>query len=99
MLKVSRGLSPEIIDEIFQFRDKITYDWRQRSQFYIPSVYSVFSGTETIKFLGLKIWALVSYEMKQLESLGKFRKEIKQGKPTVCPCKLCKRYNHRIGFL
>ena len=44
----------------------------------------VFSGTEN---LGPKIWVLVSNEMKQLESLGKFRHAIKQWKPTSCPCR------------
>ena len=32
-------------------------------------------------------------------SLGKFRNAMKQWKPTSSPCRLCKRYIHRIGFL
>ena len=70
MFKVSRGLSPEIVNELFQFREQIPYQLRQRPQFQIPLVHSVFSGTESLKFLGPKIWALVPNEMKQLESLG-----------------------------
>ena len=96
MFKVSRGLSPEIVNELFQFREQIPYELRQRSQFQIPWVHSVFSGTESLKFLGPKVWALV---MKQLGSLGKFRNAIKQSKPTSCPCRLCKIYIHRIGSL
>ena len=99
MFKVSRGLSPEIVNELFQFREQIPYELRQRSQFQIPWVHSVFSGTESLKFLGPKVWALVPDEMKQLEILGKFRNAIKQWKTTSCPCRLCKRYIHRIGFL
>ena len=38
MFKVSRAISPEIINEIFQFRKEKTYELRQRSQFHIPSV-------------------------------------------------------------
>ena len=86
MFKVSRGLNPEIVNELFQFREQIPYELRQRSQFQIPWVHSVFSGTESLKFLGPKVWALVPNEMKQLESLGKFRNAIKQWKPTSCPC-------------
>ena len=78
MFKVSRGLSPEIANELFQFREQIPYELRQRSQFQIPWVHSVFGGTESLKFLGPKIWALVTNKMKQLESLGKFRNAIKQ---------------------
>ena len=33
MFKVSRGLSPEIVNELFQFREQIPYELRQRSQF------------------------------------------------------------------
>ena len=75
------------------------YELRHRPQFQIPWVHSVFSGTECLKFLGPKIWALVPNEMKQLESLGKFKNAIKQWKPTSSPCRLCKRYIHMIGFL
>ena len=99
IFKVSRGLSPEIVNKLFQFREQIPYELRQRCQFQILWVHSVFSGTESLKFLGPKVWALVPNEMKQLESLGKFRNAIKQWKPTFCPCGLCKRYIHRIGFL
>ena len=37
--------------------------------------------------------------MKQLESIGKFRKEIKQWKPISCLGRLCKKSTHKIGFL
>ena len=99
MFKVSRGLSPKIINGLFKFREQIPYELRQRPQFQIPWVHSVFRGAKSLKFLGPKIWALVPHEMKQLESLGKFRNPIKQWKPRSCPCRLCKRYIHRIGFL
>ena len=38
MFKVSRGLSPEIVNELFQFREQISYELRQRHQFQIPWV-------------------------------------------------------------
>ena len=65
MFKVSRGLSPEIINELFQFREQISYESRQKSQYQFPFVHSVFSGTDSFKFLGLKIWVLMLNEMKQ----------------------------------
>ena len=55
MFKVSRGLIPESVNELLQFRKQILYELRQRSQFQIPWVQSVFSGTESIKFLGPKV--------------------------------------------
>ena len=99
MFKVPRGLSPEIVNELFQFRKQILYELTQRAQFQIPWIHSFFSGTESHKVLGPKIWALEPDEMKQLDTLGKFRHAIKQWKPISCPCRLCRRYIHRIGFL
>ena len=78
MFKVSRGLSPETVNELFQFREQILRELRQRPQFQIPWVLSVFSSTESLNFLGPTIWALLHNEMKQLENLGKFRNAIKQ---------------------
>ena len=74
--------------------DQIPYELRQRSQFQILLARLVFSGTESPKYLGPKIWALLPNEMKK-----KFRNAIKQWKPACRPCRLCKRYIHRIGFL
>ena len=84
MFKVSRGLNPETVNELFQFREQISYKLRQRLQFQIAWVHSLFSGTESLKFLGPKIWALVPNEMKQSESLEKSRNAIKQWNPTSC---------------
>ena len=70
MFKVSRGLSPEVVNGLFQFREQIHYELRQRRQFQIPWFHSVFSGTESVNFFGSKIWAMVPNKMKHLESLG-----------------------------
>ena len=84
MFKVSRGLSPEIANKLFQFRERIQYELRQRSHFQIPLVHSVFSGTESPKFLRPNIWALVHNEIKQLDGLGKLKNAIKEWKLTSC---------------
>ena len=99
MFKVSKGLCPEIVKGLFQFRNKIPDNLRQRSQFNIPPVRTVFNGAESIKFLGPKIWELIPDEMNELESLWQFKRAIKQWKSTSYPCKLCKQYFYRIGFL
>ena len=94
-------LSPKLLMTYFKSESKYLDlpELRQRSQFPIAWIHSVFSGTESLKFLGPKVWALVPDEMKQLETLGKFRNAIKQWKPISCSCRLCKRCIHRIGLL
>ena len=52
MFKVSRGLIPEVVNGLFQFREQIHYELRQRPQFQIRWFHSVFSGTESRNFLG-----------------------------------------------
>ena len=84
MFDFSRGLSSEIVNQLFQFREPIPYELRRRSLFQIPFVYLVFSGTESLTFLGSKIWALVPNEIKQSESLKKSRNAIEQWNPTSC---------------
>ena len=96
MFKVSKGLCPEIVKGLFQFRYDIPYNLRQRSQFHIPPVRTVFSGTESIKFLGPKIWELIPDEMKKLENKWEFKRAIKLWKPVSYSCRLCKQYFYGI---
>ena len=62
MFKGFIGLSPEIVNELFQLREQIPYELRQRPQFQILWPHSVFTGTESRIFLGSKICALVPNE-------------------------------------
>ena len=96
MFKVSKGLCPEIVKGLFEFRNEKSYNLRQTSQFHILTLRT---GTKSIKFLGPKIWELIPDEMKELESLWEFKRVIKLWKLTSCPCRLCKQYFYRIGFL
>ena len=69
MLKVSRG--PEIVNELFQFREQISYNLRQRPQFQIPWVFQQYRKPYISWAEGMD--KVVPNEMKQLESLKKFR--------------------------
>ena len=51
-----KSISPQIVKEIFQFRDAMHYQLRKQTDFQIPSMQSVFSDTKNTKFLGPKIW-------------------------------------------
>ena len=62
MLKVSRGLSPKIVNGLFQFRDQIPFELRQRSLFQIPLVYLVLVVHQALNFLGQRYR---NFEMQQ----------------------------------
>ena len=95
-VKIFKLISPQIVKEIFSFRDALSYPSRKQTDFQISSVHSVFSVTECMKFLGPKI---LRHKLKQLEKFKEFRKAIKQWKAAICPFRLCKTYIHRLGFI
>ena len=48
----------------------------------------IFIITESLSYLGPKIWDLVRTELKELSSIGAFKKAIKKWKPQNCLCKI-----------
>ena len=69
MFKVLNGENPQIVNELFRIRDVTSYELRQSSCFHIPSVNNVFSSTESIRFLGPKIWELIPNNIKEIMSM------------------------------
>ena len=47
MFKVVKGISLQIVTEIFQFRDVMPYQLIKQTYFQIPSVHSIVNGTES----------------------------------------------------
>ena len=56
MFKVHTKTSPEIMQEVFQVKEKGNNNLRNETDFVIPQVKSVNHGIESIRFLGPKIW-------------------------------------------
>ena len=59
----------------------------------------MYNGTESLSFLGPKIWELVSEDAKQSVSLEVFKNKIKKWVPSKCPCRLFRVYLQKIGFI
>ena len=66
-----------------KLRSKQAYDWRHSSQFFTPTVISGYRWTESVSFLGLKIWDLVPNELKNMGNLAAFKKDIKNWSPEI----------------
>ena len=81
------------MNNTFKLRAENSYNLRQVSEFARPMVKSVYHGTESISYLGPKIWK------KNIENLEHFKKEIKTWKPHTRPCRLFKVYIESVGFL
>ena len=99
MFKVLNGENPQIVNEIFRVRDETSHELGQRSCFHIPSVNTVFRGTEGKRFLDVKTRELIPNDIKYLENLRDFKTAIKKWKPTSYTCRMCKVYLHGVKFL
>ena len=81
------------MSEIFDKRNNV-YDFRK----CFENVRSVFNGTESISFLGPKLCDIVPSELKQLETVNAFKREIKKWKSVNCPCRICRPYIQNVSF-
>ena len=63
MFKGYRSMSLPIFSKLFRQRD-ICYNLRSNSNFAVPNVKFVFHGSESISYLGPKIWDIVPLELQ-----------------------------------
>ena len=89
LYKIVNGLSPEIMKEVFPFNENTSYNTRNKRKFHSRSKKSVTFGSETLSYLGPKIWELVPVEIKNADLAASFKRAIKKWKPINCPCRLC----------
>ena len=87
------------MNEIFEVKNKHSYNPSQNSQFFGPLVKSVYHGTESLSYLGLKVWDILPNTYKNIDGLHKFKKAIKKWKPENCFCRICEKYIVNIGFI
>ena len=99
MHKVANGMSLEIMNEIFQLREKSHYNLRYTSEFIIPPIHSVYHGSKSASYSGPKLWELIPTVIRQIDTLSGFKIAIKEWKPINCPCRICKTYIPNVGFL
>ena len=75
MFKVSNKHSTSLMSDILDKRNNV-YDFRNPSEFARRNIRSVFNGTESISFLGPKIWDIALNKLKQLETVNAFKRGI-----------------------
>ena len=91
-------LAPEIMNEVFDIIES-PYPLINELRFKSRNVCTVRHGNETAAFVGSRIWSYMPSEVKKCMSLNVFGLKIKTWRPENCPCKLCKIYLQRIGYL
>ena len=99
MFKVSKNLAPSQMHEFFKLKDQPQYNLRYNSLFSRPLVKSVYKCTESLSFLGPKIWDILRDTYKNLPDLDSFKVALKKWRPVNCPCRICKVYIANVGFV
>ena len=98
MYKVKNGLSPNFIQTLFQPMYS-SYNLRSDSDFTLYNIRTVHYGSETISYMGPKIWNKIPHDIKSSSNLNEFRMKIKSWSPEGCECRICKTYVYRLGFI
>ena len=98
IFKVKMKLAPEIMNEVFDIIES-PYPLRNELRFKSRNIRTIGYETKTAAFVGSKIWSYMPSELKESTSLNEFGSKIKTWKPENCPCKLCKIYLQRMGYL
>ena len=95
--KFKHELSPQIINNVFELN--IVLDMRRQDLFRPRNVHSVRHGTDSLTYLGPKIWDIVPQVIKNRKLLSVFKTKIKQWVPINCPCTLCRPYSQYVGYI
>ena len=97
MFKAYNGMLPPILKGVFPLKEHAQYC--TKFPFKTRNVKTVAYGTETLGYLGPKIWQLLPEYIKNANNLKDFKTKIKIWSPKDCPCRLCKTYVAGVGFL
>ena len=92
-------MSREIMNDIFKLRENTHCNLRHTLQVLLDPIHSGFKGSAPGLYLRSKIWEQIPFEIKNINSLVGFKKEIRKWKPADCYCRICKVYIPNLGFI
>ena len=98
MNKVKIELCPKIMLDLFK---EVTHPYNPTNGLICGSyeIKIVRYGAETVTYLGPKIWSIIPDEIRESASLETFRQKVKLWKLDSCPCRICKKYIAKVGFI
>ena len=97
LFKVVNGLSPDIMHDVFPLKQSVRYP--TENIFETRNIHTVRYGTDSLSHLGPKIWSIIPNKIKEESTLISFTRKIKKWKPTLCPCRICKIYIDKVGYI
>ena len=105
MYKVLQGIGPVFMGDVFGKQlntntEHVSTNIRFQKDFYNQlNPRTVSNGLETIRSLGPQIWEMVPIEIRNISSFTLFKSKIKKWIPKHCPCRNCRTFVPKLGFL
>ena len=97
MFKVKNNLCPEFIKHLFC---EMSTQTRSKASFRRHNVNKVYKGEMSLRSFGPLVWnTMVPDNLKQTTELADFKEKISAWVPKNCPCRLCKEYISKVGFV
>ena len=96
--KALHDISGNSLKELFVKRES-TITLRSRPELVTPSVNSILKGKNSLRYFGFVIWNSLPIEIMEDHSISSSVTKIKQWKPVVCPCTICKSYIGKIDYI
>ena len=98
MYKIIHNLYPPIMNELVDGQNNLS--GRSNTSFIKPKVNTVYNGDNSFRNFGPKVWdEMLPKKYKSCRSLEEFKTLIKSWKPKDCPCRLCKQFIPKLGFI
>ena len=79
MYKINNGLAEGSFKDLFEnMREHRSYNLRSKSNFLTPSVNTESKGKNSVRYIGPIIWSRVPIELRNVETLTLFKKQIRK---------------------
>ena len=105
IFKFLNGLSPQIVNKVFQVKSPFPYQLRDRNELCSRNSKTVTYGAESVSFMAPKIWSIVpqklvpsAWEIKKVSISLFFQKCTRKWNPN-CPCRLCEPTCNMLFFI
>ena len=92
------GVSPELINDIFHFVERL-YNLTINYTLERKRDHTVYHDSESLSSLAPKLWDLLLNSTKNSASLKEFKTKTKAWAFDHYPCRICKKYVERAGFI
>ena len=98
LFKVKQNLLNVIMCNILKTR-ALTYNLQPRADFMGDCINTRRYGLNSLIYFAPKVWDMIPLKIKNINSLQKFKTEIRKCAPENSSCDLCRSYVQNLGYV